>query len=160
MTSEADREIATIADELEAQLGSVPLLFESRYDAILSHHATVDDWCAKQVLGHLIEAEGEVFTLLIPGILGREIPAGWDQVPSMIREECTVDASALVARWKDLRVRGIALVRSLRGPDLTKTSERNWHGGETETVGALVRHWPHHTDDHSQQAQEAIRRAE
>lgn len=157
---EVEREIAAIADELEAQLGRVPAVFEGRSEVALGHHATADGWCAKQVLGHLIEAEGEVFTMLILGLLGREVPPEWDRVPSMVRGECAADTSALLARWKELRRGGIALARSLTERDLGATSDRNWHGGESETVGALLRHWPRHTDTHARQAEQAISNSE
>ncbi len=152
-------EIAEIVRQLEEQLDRVPRAFAGRTDAELSHHAGADEWCAKQIVGHLIEAEGEVFTMLIPGMLGRVAPDGWQNVPSMIREECGADADALIARWRALRVQGIGLARSITENDLARTSEQNWHGGPTETVGDLFRHWPFHTDAHERQAQEVLRAA-
>jgi len=151
--------IADIVRQLEVQLTRIPLVFADRSDAELSHHSSPDEWCAKQIIGHLIEAEGEVFTALIPGMLGRDAPAGWQNVPSMVREECGADADALLTRWRELRERGIALAASLTEDDLLTTSEHNWHGGTTETVGDLFRHWPFHTDAHEAQALEVLRAA-
>jgi len=158
----ADHPADTIADvvrRLEVQLVRIPEVFADRSDEELSHHAAPDEWCAKQIIGHLIEAEGEVFTMLIPGMVGRDAPEGWQNVPSMVREECGADAGGLLAQWRALRERGIALARSLNDEDLLRTSEHNWHGGATETVGDLFRHWPFHTDAHESQALEVLRAA-
>lgn len=149
-------EIAQIARQLRDQLESVPAIFRGRTDDILDHHASPDDWCAKQVLGHLIEAEGEVFTQLIPGMIGREMAGGWDKVPDMVRDECRRPIGPLLERWTRLRRAGIELAESLRDEDLMATSERNWHAGPEETVGDLYRHWPEHTEIHADQAAKAI----
>ncbi|CAN5173930.1 hypothetical protein BH18CHL2_BH18CHL2_00840 [soil metagenome] len=151
--------ITDIVRQLEVQLARVPLVFADRSDEELSHHSAPDEWCAKQVIGHLIEAEEEVFTALIPGMLGRDASDKWRNVPSMVREECGADADALLARWRELRGRGIALARSLTDDDLARTSAHNWHGGPAETVGDLFRHWPFHTDAHESQALEVLRAA-
>lgn len=151
--------ISEVVRRLEVQLTRIPQVFADRSDAELSHHSSPDEWCAKQIIGHLIEAEGEVFTALIPGMLGRDAPRGWQNVPSMVREECGADVGALLERWRELRVRGIALAGSLTDEDLLRTSEHNWHGGTTETVGDLFRHWPFHTDAHESQALEVLRAA-
>jgi len=150
-------DIAGIVRQLEVQLVRIPQVFAGRSDNELGHHAAPDEWCAKQILGHLIEAEGEVFTMLIPGMIGRDASDGWQNLPSMVREECGADAGALVAQWRALRERGIRLARSLTEDDLLRTSELNWHGGATETVGDLFRHWPFHTDAHESQALEVLR---
>ena len=149
-------EVAAIARALEEQLERVPAIFSGHSDGVLDHHASPDDWCAKQVLGHLIEAEGEVFTQLIPGLIGREMPEVWDKVPSMVRDECGKPIESLIERWSELRRGGIELARSLRDEDLMCRSERNWHGGPEETVGDLYRHWPEHTGVHAEQARRAI----
>ncbi|MDQ3097026.1 MAG: DinB family protein, partial [Chloroflexota bacterium] len=151
--------IADIVRQQEVQLTRIPQVFADRSDGELSHHASPDEWCAKQIIGHLIEAEGEVFTALIPGMLGRDAPEGWQNVPSMVREECGADADVLLTRWRELRERGIVLAGSLTDEDLLRTSEHNWHGGTTETVGDLFRHWPFHTDAHESQALEVLRAA-
>lgn len=149
--------IAEIVHQLEVQLTRIPQAFAGHSDAELSHHATPDEWCAKQILGHLIESEGEVFTMLIPGMIGRDAPDGWQNEPNMIREECSADAGVLLAQWRALRERGIALARTLTDADLPRTSDLNWHGGPTEAVGDLFRHWPFHTDAHERQAIEVLR---
>lgn len=151
--------IGVIVKELEAQLPRIQALY-NRPDSVLSHHSSPDAWCAKQVLGHLIEADGEVFGALIPGMLGRKAPDNWDQVPGMVRTECDGDTSKLLARFTELRTNGIAIARTLSEEDLTATSPKNWHGGEVESVGDLLRHWPRHTENHENQAKLAIQEAE
>ena len=160
MSEQYEGSVADIARRLEVQLISLPLAFADRSDEELSHHASPEEWCAKQIIGHLIEAEGDVFLKLIPGILERpDAPAGWESEPDMVRDECGADAKALLDTWRALRERGVALALSLSEADLMRTSERNWHAGATETVGDLFRHWPFHTDAHERQALEVLRAA-
>lgn len=142
---------------LDAGLAYVPSLLLGKPDEILRHHVAEGEWCAKQVLGHLIEAEGEVFGALIPGMLDRDPPAGWDRAPRMVREECDDDPEKLLTRWISLRRKGLEIVADLRESDLGRTSEKNWHGGPRESVGDLVRHWPEHTAEHVAQLIRAIR---
>ena len=100
-----------------------------------------------------------MFSALIPGILGRDPSGAWAKVPSMVRDECTADATRLLARWLELRRRGIAIARSLSPDELGRSDPRNWHHGPDETVGDLLCHWPEHTEDHLAQAIFAIRSA-
>lgn len=147
-----ESDISRIATELEAGFTEVQRTFDGRSDAELGRHPAAGEWCAKQVLGHLVEAEGEVFGALIPGMLGREAPPDWDRPPSMVRDDCDRDAATLLARFTALRARGVALARSLKAEDMTVTSDRNWHKGPIESVGDLLRHWPEHTSEHVAQA--------
>ncbi len=156
MTQEPRTAMSEVVRELEAQLTRIPQVFIGRSDQELSYHAAPDEWCAKQIIGHLIEAEGEVFTALIPGMIGRAESEHWHDPPSMVRKECTADAGALLDQWRALRVRGIRLAATLTEDDLLRTSELNWHGGPQETVGDLFRHWPYHTDAHERQAHEVL----
>ncbi|MDQ6857773.1 MAG: DinB family protein [Chloroflexota bacterium] len=150
-------EIARITVALERGLADVEAAFAHRSDAQLSRHRSAEAWCAKQILGHLIEAEGEVFGALIPGLAGRPAPPGWDAPPSMVRAgDCVADAAFLLARFRALRLDGIALARALASADLPRTSDRNWHKGPTETVGDLLRHWPEHTAEHLAQAEATL----
>ncbi len=154
-----EQDISRIVAELEAGLVDVRRTFAGRTDDELRRHRLAGDWCAKQILGHLVEAEGEVFGALIPGMLGREAPPGWDRPPSMVRDDCGSDAASLLARFAALRARGVALARSLGPAHMTVTSERNWHRGPTESVGDLLSHWPEHTSEHLAQAREVLRAA-
>ncbi len=149
-------ELSDVVERLGVQRDQVRAMFSSPADAALAHHASHGEWCAKQDLGHLIEAEGEVFLTIIPGLLGRDQTAWWERIPNMRREECDLPVEPLVERWLDLRERGLELARSIAYTDLGRHDDRNWHHGPGETVGDLIRHWPEHTDAHLAQAEAAL----
>lgn len=151
-----EREISRIADELVISGAAVRRLYEGRSTVDLRRHPADAEWCPMQILGHLIEAEGEVFGALIPGMLHKLAPNNWDQPPSMVRDDCDGDAAALLVHFAELRRSGVTLARSLKPEDLAVTSPRNWHKGPTETVGDLLRHWPEHTEAHLAQARIAL----
>lgn len=154
-----ETDIAQIADELALSGAAVRQLYEGRRAGDLRRHPGGTDWCAIEILGHLIEAEGEVFGALIPGMLERKALSDWKRPPSMVRDDCDGDAAAMLDRFEMLRTSGVKLARSLRPEDLTVTSPHNWHKGPTETVGDLLRHWPEHTEAHLEQARTALTEA-
>src|SRR5207248_6149332 len=59
---------------LRAELGALP-------ERVLGWHPAAGEWCAKEVVGHLIEAERRGFAGRIRVILGADRPAlqGWGQ---------------------------------------------------------------------------------
>ncbi len=149
-------DIDRLVSELEQSGRDVQRAYQGRTDVELSRHQGTDGWCAKQILGHLVEAEGDVFGALIPGMLGRTAPANWDTPPSMVRADCDDDAMAMLSRFAVLRAIGVMTARSLRVEDLEITSDRNWHKGPTETIGDLLRHWPEHTREHLSQVRAVL----
>jgi len=69
---------------LRAELGALP-------ERVLGWHPAADEWCAKEVVGHLIEAERRGFAGRIRIILAGNEPAleTWDQVEvARARRDC------------------------------------------------------------------------
>ena len=116
---------------LRAELGALPA-------PVLAFHPAPGEWCAKEVVGHLIEAERRGFAGRIRIILAGDAPAleAWD-----------VDAVARARR--DCESDWTALVTGLGAADLARA-------GRHPTVGLLrvddlLQEWVHHDGNHLRQ---------
>jgi DinB superfamily len=131
---------------LRAELGALP-------ERVLTWHPAPGEWCAKEVIGHLIEAERRGFAGRIRIILGADRPAlqTWDQNEvARARRDCARPITALLDELGTLRAESAVLVRELRPADLDR-------GGEHPKVGFLrvrdlLQEWVHHDRNHIRQA--------
>jgi hypothetical protein len=131
---------------LRAELGAVP-------ERVLAWHPADGEWCAKEIVGHLIEAERRGFAGRIRIILGAERPSlqAWDQNEvARARGDCARPMTALLDELAALRRESVALVRTLHAPELDR-------GGEHPKVGFLrvrdlLQEWVHHDRNHIRQA--------
>ncbi len=131
---------------LRAELGALP-------ERVLGWHPAAGEWCAKEIVGHLIEAERRGFAGRIRIIQGAERPAlsAWDQNEvARARRDCARPMTALLDELATLRHESAALVRALREPELDR-------GGEHPKVGFLrvrdlLQEWVHHDRNHIRQA--------
>lgn len=118
----------------------------------LSWHPAPGEWCAKEVVGHLIEAEQRGFAGRIRVILGGDSPqlTAWDQVQvARDRRDCERDAAGLLNEFSKLRKASVALVVGLKNSDLQR-------GGHHPKVGFLrvqdlLHEWVHHDRNHLKQ---------
>ena len=123
-------------------------------DDVLSWHPAPGEWCAKECLGHLLEAERRGFNGRIRTILAEHEPrlAGWDQqAVARERKDCERSAAGLLAEFEQLRGDSVALVDGLQPADLER-------GGTHEKVGYLrvrdlLHEWLHHDRNHFRQLQ-------
>lgn len=131
---------------LSAELGGLP-------ERVLTWHPAAAEWCAKEVVGHLIEAERRGFAGRIRIILGADRPAlsAWDQNEvARARRDCARPMAALLDELGTLRTDSAALVRGLTPADLDR-------GGAHPKVGFLrvrdlLQEWVHHDRNHIRQA--------
>jgi hypothetical protein len=131
---------------LRAELAALP-------DRVVAWHPAPGEWCVKDVIGHLIEAERRGFAGRIRIILGADTPAleRWDPpAVARARGDCAKPAGALLEELADLRQASVALVNGLREADLDR-------GGRHPTVGLLrvgdlLQEWVHHDRNHVRQA--------
>jgi hypothetical protein len=131
---------------LRAELGALP-------ERVLEWHPAPREWCAKEVVGHLIEAERRGFAGRIRIILASDRPAlqAWDQQEvARARRDCARPAATLLDELAALRRESAALVRALRAAELDR-------GGEHPKVGFLrvrdlLAEWVHHDRNHIRQA--------
>jgi hypothetical protein len=113
------------------------------------------EWCANEVVGHIIEADRRGFTGRIRRILaapqGSEPDEeGWDQ-PSVAaaRRDCGKPGTVLIDELTASRAEAIALVRSLRPEDLDRAAVHRRAG--RVTIRELLNEWCLHDRNHLQQ---------
>jgi hypothetical protein len=120
--------------------------------AALEFHPAPGEWCAKEVLGHLIECERRGFSGRVAIILDGDRPAleGWDQeAVARARHDCGREWSTLYQEFLTLRRASVAQVAGLAPADLKR-------GGAHPKVGLLrvsdlLHEWVHHDRNHIRQ---------
>jgi hypothetical protein len=131
---------------LRAELGTLP-------ERVVAWHPALGEWCAKEVVGHLIEAERRGFAGRIRIIQGAERPAlsTWDQNEvARARRDCERPIGALLDELAAMRRDSAALVRALRAPDLDRAGDHPKVG--PLRVRDLLQEWVHHDRNHIRQA--------
>ncbi len=131
--------------QLAAELGALP-------EAVLRHHPAPGEWCAKEVLGHLIEAERRGFAGRIRTLLAEDRPTfvGWEPADvARERKDCERDVRELLVEFGALRDESADLVASLRAGDLTRGGDHPKVG--VLTVRDLLNEWIHHDRNHVRQ---------
>lgn len=121
-------------------------------DALLRWHPAEGEWCVKEVLGHIIEAERRGFAGRIRIILANDHPAlqRWDQSEvARARQDCERAAGALVAELLQMREESAALTAGLRPEDLRRAGLHPVVG--ELTVSDLLQEWVHHDRNHLKQ---------
>ena len=117
-------------------------------------HPGDGEWCVKECLGHLLEAELRGFAGRIRLILeepGVKIK-GWDQV--RIQRERNDDARSLddlVQAFAEMREDSAKLVEGLMNTDLDKSCEHDFAG--TLRIEDLLHEWVYHDANHHRQIQ-------
>ncbi|MBV9324905.1 MAG: DinB family protein [Chloroflexi bacterium] len=143
-----------IAALLEAMRSAVESELSALPDAALAWHPAAGEWCAKECVGHVVEAERRGFNGRIRTILAESEPdlAGWDQqAVARERNDCQRNLGDLLAEFGALREDSVALVRNLAPADLARggTHEKVGH----VTVENLLHEWLHHDRNHFRQLQ-------
>src|SRR5689334_16493780 len=148
------QEVASLLDALHsavnAEVGGLP-------DDVLSWHPADGEWCAKECLGHLMEAERRGFNGRIRTILAESEPSleGWDQrAVARERNDCQRSGAELLEEFDVLRADSVQLVQGLTSADLQR-------GGTHDKVGYvhvsdLLHEWIHHDRNHFRQLQANI----
>jgi DinB family protein len=141
-----------VADLLRGVAAAVHNEVRQLPEAVLRWHPASDEWCIKEILGHLIEAEQRGFAGRIRAILSVDGPRleAWDQgAVERERYDCDRTASALLNEFEGLRDGSVEMVRGLRSVDLSC-------GGHHPRVGFLrvqdlLSEWIHHDRNHLRQ---------
>jgi hypothetical protein len=117
-------------------------------------HPAEGEWCVKECIGHMQEAERRGFAGRIRRILeepGRKDP-DWNQVEvQRLRNDCARDLDELVSEFSEERERSVQLVEGLMSTDLTKACEHEQVG--LLTIEDLLHEWIHHDRNHFRQIQ-------
>ncbi len=142
--------LEALAVALTAELRALP-------EAALDWHPGAGEWCVKEALGHMIEAERRGFAGRIRILIAAEDPElhTWDQeAVARERGDCARELSALLAEFGSLREASIALVAGLHEIQLGR-------GGHHPDVGYLrvrdlLHEWVHHDRNHFRQMLENV----
>ncbi len=107
------------------------------------------EWCANEVLGHLLEADRRGFVGRVRTVLTQDAPTfvPWDQpAVAAARRDAERDPEALIAEFLAGREADLGLVESL---DQVALARRGRHPlvGEL-SVSDLLHEWVHHDREH------------
>ncbi len=141
-----------IAEALSAMSAIVRMELMSLPDEVVNFHPGPDEWCVKEALGHIMEAERRGFAGRIRTILAEEEPdlQGWDQLAvEQERNDCARDLGELLDEFDQLRAESVGLVQGLTTSDLER-------GGTHPQVGYLrvndlLHEWLYHDRNHVRQ---------
>jgi hypothetical protein len=136
---------STVA-QLRAELAALP-------ERVLAWHPAPREWCVKEVIGHLIEAERRGFAGRIRVILAADAPelGRWEPADvARARGDCAKPVAPLLEELAALRQDSAALVRGLRAADLDRLGRHPTVG--PLRVGDLLQEWVHHDRNHVRQA--------
>ena len=129
--------LAATSATLRAELTALP-------EAAAGWHPAPGEWCAKEVVGHLIEAERRGFAGRIRAALDEPAPdfAAWDMAAvARARGDCAREVAALLDEFDAARQASVALVAGLRDADLRRAG-RHPAVGEL-AIGDLLHEWVH-----------------
>ena len=146
-----------VAGLLDSTRGTVLAEVRALPQDALEWHPAPGEWCVKECLGHLTEADRRGFNGRIRRILAESEPflASWDQAQvERERQDCRRSAADLLAEFDLLRADSVALLNGLSDVDLQR-------GGTHATVGYvrvvdLIHEWVHHDRNHVRQLQAVV----
>ena len=118
-------------------------------EALLDFHPRPGEWCVKEVVGHLIEAERRGFAGRIRILLAESEPklAGWDQTEvARARRDCERDMKTLLDEFIALRESSVALAAQLEPRDYSRVGLHPKVG--RLTIGDVAHEWIHHDRNH------------
>jgi hypothetical protein len=141
-------------DQVAEYLEATCALIESEFKALgddSSWHFDQREWCANQVVGHLVEAEKRGFAGRIREILAsKEKTSSWDQAAvAEERKDCERMGQSLWMEFMGVRNDSIKLVKSLRPADLTRSIAHPMAG--QLSIRDLLHEWIHHDRNHTKQ---------
>ena len=145
-------EPAAFARLLEASLAAIEAEIAALGDDGAAWRPAPGEWCANEIVGHLIEAERRGFAGRIRAILAAHNPRlqSWDQpAVAASRHDCDSPPAALVAELRQLRRDSLRLIAGLSPGDLDRAGIHP-DVGELR-VSDLLAEWVHHDRNHVKQ---------
>jgi hypothetical protein len=141
-----------VADLLRAAATTIRAEMAALPAEALAWHPAPNEWCVKDVLGHVIESEKRGFAGRIRLILASDRPQleGWDQdAVARARHDCAREWAELFDEFARLRDESVRLVAGLHPEDLARGGQHPRVG--FLTVGDLLHEWVHHDRNHIRQ---------
>lgn len=145
----APKEIAAL---LRASMEGIRAEAAGLSERAASWHPKPGEWCAKEVIGHLIEAERRGFAGRVREFLEADDPAciPWDQdAVARARGDCARPLAALVDELATLRADAARLVEGLSTTALGRGGQHPKVG--RLTIGDVLHEWVHHDRNHLKQ---------
>ena len=142
---------AQVAVYLESSCALIEAELKALGDDAAWHQAP-GEWCAREVIGHLIEAEKRGFAGRIRIILASDHPKleAWDQVAvGKRRNDCARVSDSLWMEFMGLRHDSVNLVQALTPADLDRSGTHP-KVGELK-VRWLLHEWVSHDRNHTKQ---------
>jgi hypothetical protein len=137
--------LGAMATVVRAELTALP-------DQVVAWHPAQGEWCVKEALGHLIEAEQRGFAGRIRIILANDEPEfiAWDQAAvERARNDCARDLTDLLDEFSRIRAESLDLVLGLNDADLQRGGMHP-HVGHLR-VNDLLHEWVYHDRNHVRQ---------
>jgi hypothetical protein len=141
-----------VADLLDSSGMAMARELRALGDALAWFRPGPTEWCATEVVGHVIEADRRGFAGRIGRILERDgvEESGWDQLAvAAARRDAERPVADVIAELRSGRDAGIALVRSLRAVDLGRSAVHASVG--RVTIADLLQEWVFHDRNHLRQ---------
>lgn len=142
--------------QVAALLGTTQATLEATFAAwpamLLAWRPGPAEWCALEVVGHLIETEERGFAGRIRIILTEERPrfSAWDpDAVARARRDAERDPATLLAEFTGRRAQSVALVATLTAADFDRGGDHPEVG--FLTVRDLLHEWVHHDANHLRQ---------
>lgn len=138
-----------IARLIQASATALRAEIESLSEEQLRFQPRPGEWCAKEVIGHLIEAERRGFAGRIRLLLASSEPAleAWNQDEvARARHDPDREAKDLLAEFASLRASSVSLVTELRPGDFARAGMHPKVG--RLTIGDIAHEWVHHDRNH------------
>jgi hypothetical protein len=120
--------------------------------ALLAWRPAPGEWCALEVVGHLVETEERGFAGRIRALLAEARPrfSAWDpDAVARARRDAERDPAALLAEFTGRRAQSVALVETLTAADFDRGGDHPEVG--LLTVRDLLNEWVHHDANHLRQ---------
>lgn len=140
------------ASMLRASAAAIAATARNLPEDVLRFRPAPDEWCVKDVIGHLIAAERRGFAGRISVILESDAPAlqGWEPADvARARNDAAKDVEALLGELLAMREAGAALVAGLT-PDAFQRIGRHPKVGAL-SVRDVVQEWVYHDANHLKQ---------
>jgi hypothetical protein len=141
-----------VASMLRSAAAAIATEARALPEAVRGWHPAPGEWCVKEVIGHLIEAERRGFAGRIRIILTADAPAleSWEPPDvARARNDCAKDVETLLDEFLAMREEGASLAVRLDEAALRRIG-RHPTVGEL-SVRDLLQEWVHHDRNHLKQ---------
>ncbi len=141
-----------IASLIESGPAMLDVMLSDVAEKMASWHPAEGEWCIKEVLGHMIEADKNGFDGRIRTILAEDKPQlkGWD-IPGTVaaRQDCEKDFRDLLAEWQDGRSESADMIVDLTDEQMNRSGVHPMVG--ELTIRDLLYEWVYHDQNHIKQ---------